>query len=287
MTATKKRAGSGAVQELPLDSAPVVETGSAIMKPEQAAGNGNALRTAPDGSAASVYQLMQQAIEKGTDVATIEKLVDLAERVTKREAALEFNRSLADFQAACPPIGKNRTAEITTKSGGKYSYQYAPLDEIVRIVKPLLMARGFSYGWDSRVEGEGQNQRLVCTCTLRHVNGHSETSSFTLPTDNPSAMSPQQKYGAALTFAQRYTLVSALGLNTTEEDSDGVAREIDPTPISEDQLDELENLIEDIGVNRVRFLKYLAVEKLGELPAARFAEAKAALLEKRNARGAK
>lgn len=223
-----------------------------------------------------VGQLLQLAIEKGVDPAALEKLVDLHERVTKRDAALEFARALAAFQSECPPIGKVKTAKIATRSGGEYSYTYAPLDEIVRVVKPLLLAHGFSYGWDSDVTG-GQ---LKCTCTLRHVNGHSTTASFTLPVENPSAMSPQQKVGAALTFAQRKTLESVLGLNTTEEDSDAIAREVDPTPVSEDQLVELQDLAAEAQVDMPRFLKFLQVDALATLPAARYAEAKSALTQK-------
>lgn len=248
-------------------------SGAVAVRDERDNGDLPAIAT---GSAGGIQQLLHLAIEKGAGVDALEKLVGLHERVTAREAALEFARQLADFQANCPPIGKVKTADIMTRSGGKYSYTYAPLEEIVRVVKPLLVARGFSYGWDSDVTGA----QLKVTATLRHVNGHFVTASFTLPIENASAMSPQQKVGAALTFAQRKTLESVLGLNTTEEDSDAVAREIDPTPITVDQVLELDDLITESGTNLPRFLKYLAVETLEQLPAARFAEAKAALQQK-------
>lgn len=293
MTATKKSAGSGAAQELALGVkvgetppprdhvTPVtgpVSSGSALMKSEQRVGG--SIQAAPDGSTASVFQLMQQAIEKGTDPAALEKLMDLAERVTKREAALEFHRALAAFQAECPPIGKVKEAKIATKSGGSYSYTFAPLEEIARVVKPLLLKHGFSYGWDSTVTA-GQ---LSCACTLRHINGHSTSANFTLPTENTSAMSPQQKVGAALTFAQRKTLESVLGLNTTEEDTDAIAREVDPTPITSDQLLALEDMVLETEVDLPRFLKYLEVAALKDLPAARYQQAVAALNEKKTRR---
>lgn len=252
-----------------------VKTGAVtVRKP----GDNGDLQAITAGGVGSIQQLLQLAIERGAGVEALEKLVGLHERVTAREAALEFARQLADFQAKCPPIGKTKTAKIVTKGGGSYSYQYAPLEEIVRTVKPLLVARGFSYGWDAKVDERGQ--MLTCTCTLRHINGHRESSGFSLPVENPSAMSPQQKVGAALTFSQRYSLVAVLGLNTTEEDSDGVAREIDPTPINPDQLLELDDLVAESGTDRARFLKYLAIDALENLPAARYTEAKAALLQK-------
>lgn len=273
MTATKTRG-----PELPLDTAPV---GAVVRSGAPPTGIRTDVRELTQGTE-SIQRLLTLAIEKGSGVEALEKLVDLHERVTKREAALEFARALAEFQAECPAIGKNKTAEIPTRGGGKYSYQYAPLDTIVRTVKPLLIARGFSYGWDSKVEGGA----LTCMCTLRHVNGHSESASFTLPVENASAMSPQQKVGAALTFAQRKTLESVLGLNTTEEDTDGVAREIDPTPIDDDQLAHLEDMLKETKTKVERFLKHFGIAKVADLPASQYKEAINVLEQRRERRAA-
>lgn len=262
---------------------PVTEVRSGMPIVREDANGTGALQSVAGGGVGSIQQLLQLAIEKGTGVEALEKLVDLHERVTAREAALEFARALAEFQSVCPPIGKVKTAQIATRSGSSYSYTYAPLDEIVRVVKPLLIARGFSYGWDSVVNGG----MLTCTCTLRHINGHSVPSSFTLPIENPSAMSPQQKVGAALTFAQRKTLESVLGLNTTEDDTDAVAREVDPTPITADQVEQIEDLLADAEIDVNRFLRFLGIARLVELPAVRFEEAKAAIAEKKRRKEAR
>lgn len=275
--ATKAPTPNPTEQELPLD-APV--NGGAMVRHEERA-VGAAVAPMMAGDSGSITQLLHKAVEQGTPVEALEKLVDLHERLAQREAAQEFYRALSAFKAECPRIGKSKTAEITTKGGGKYSYTFAPLDETTRVIDPILARHGLSYGFDSRVEAG----MLTCTCTLRHINGHSVPSNFTLPTENASAMSPQQKIAAALTFAMRKSLESALGITPTEEDNDAAAREIDPTPITADQLDELEDLIEDGQVNRPRFLAFLQVEKLGELPAARYPEAKNALMQKRERRG--
>lgn len=235
---------------------------------------------ASNGSSVSITDLIRFAIQEKAPVENLERLVALQERVMARDAALEFARALADFQASCPPIKKVKTAKIVTKGGGGYEYTYAPLEEIVRTTKPLLTKRGFSYGWDSVVSPNGA--MLTVTCTLRHLNGHSTTAGFTLPVENPSAMSPQQKVGAALTFAQRKTLESVLGLNT-EDDTDAVT-EVDPKPINDDQLTELQDLVKESKVDLGRFLKYLQVASLADLPAVRYREAKAALEQKKQRR---
>lgn len=277
MVKDRQPAGSG-VQELPLDAA---APAGAMVRHE--APRTAAVAAPVIGESGSITQLLQLAVEKGTPVEALEKLVDLHERLAQREAAQEFYRALAAFKAECPRIGKSKTAQIATKSGGKYSYTFAPLDETTRIVDPILAKHGLSYGFDSRTE----NGQLTCTCTLRHVNGHSQPASFSLPTENASAMSPQQKIAAALTFAMRKSLESALGLTPTEEDTDAIAHEVDPTPVSEDQLTELEDLVTETQADLRRFLKYMNVPALDEMPAARYAEAKAALLEMQKRRVAK
>lgn len=225
----------------------------------------------------SITQLLQTAVERGTPVEALEKLVALHERIAEREAQMAFSNAMAAFQSECPSIKKSSSADIVTRGGGKYSYTYAELDEIARTINPLLAKHGLSYSWDSKVDAG----MLTCICTIRHIAGHSTTSSLVLPVASQSAMSEQQKYGAALTFAQRRTLSSGLGLTTTDEDYDAPA--IDRTPITTEQLLQLEDMIEDAEADRKRFLAFIGVEKLSELPAVHFESAMNALRQKKGA----
>jgi hypothetical protein len=221
--------------------------------------------------------LIYAGIQAGLTAETMEKLMALQERVEARNAAKAFAKAFAAFQAECPLIRRTSTAKITTKGGSAYSYTYAELDEIAIIAGPYLDKNDFSYSWDRRVSDKGT---LTSVCTLYHIEGHSRSSSFELPVESASAMSPQQKYAAASTFADRKSLSAVLGLVTTDRDFDGAAA-IDPTPITETQLFELEDMIEDAGADRARFLKFIGVEKLSELKAVHFNEAIGALKQKK------
>lgn len=235
---------------------------------------GTALATQPGTTPTAIQQMLTLAIEKGVPVETLEKLMALHERVSDRQAASEFAAAFASFQHACPLIYKASTANVATKAGSKFSYTYAPLDEIARTVGPLLHEHGLSYTWDSDVK-----ERMLCaTCTLRHVNGHSVTASFTAPTETSAGMSEQQKFAAALTFARRQSLVQVLGLTTTDEDTDARPTEM----ITDEQAASLEALITEVGADRAKFLKYLDIDDLlGGLRAADYAGAVRALEQKR------
>lgn len=217
--------------------------------------------------------ILRLGVEKGIDAESIERLSALAERWADRRAAEEYNAGLMEFQRTVPEILKAKTASIATKSGSKYSYRYAPLDLIDRTVKPILSRLGFSYSWDSKIEAG----LMVVACTLRHVNGHRESSSFSCPTDSPNpGMTGQQKHAGAMSFARRQSLTAVLGLTTTEPDDDGM----DPTTISEEQEAKLRDLAASVGADEGRFLRYLGVKKWEDILASEYDRAVSALRAK-------
>jgi uncharacterized protein YndB with AHSA1/START domain len=234
-----------------------------------------ALATTQDNGAGSITALLHLAVEKGTPVAELSKLVDLHERMEARQSTKDFADAMARFQAECPSIKKASTAKIVTNGGATFDYTYAELDEIARTVNPILAKHGLSYTWDTSAD----EKMLTVVCTVRHNNGHSITSSFVLPVESKSAMSAQQKYGAAQTFAQRKSLSAVLGITTTDDDTDGGATTT--VKITEDQATELGDLMKETNTQPSRFLKYLKVASLTDLPASDYAHAKTTLERKK------
>lgn len=208
--------------------------------------------------------LFEIALQKGPDgIAALEKLVELEARVSARNAAREFADALAAFQAECPLIPRTSTAQITSrKSGAKFSYKYAELDEIADTIREHLHARGFSYGWDCKMPSPGV---LEVVCTLRHRNGHSQSATFTCTVDGSDSMSEPQKHASTLTFARRYSLVQVLGLTMTDPDPDGKQ---DP-PADPEHVERLEEFLEvvnaEVPVDRMKFLAWLGVDTMAQL----------------------
>jgi hypothetical protein len=232
---------------------------------------------APRPTAVSMTELLYMAVEKGTPVAELKELVALHEHMSQRQAQQDFAAAMAAFQAECPSIKKSSTANFATRGGGTMSYTFAALDEIATTVNPILARHGLSYTWDATVNAGS----LTCVCTVRHCNGHASTSSVTVPTESASAMSSQQKIGSALTFARRLSLVSALGLTTTDDDHDG--RDHGGGFVTAEQADTLAALIEETGVSAAKFLKWAGAEALTQIPASKYADAVATLEKKRSA----
>jgi hypothetical protein len=153
--------------------------------------------------------LLKFAIERGADVGSIERLVALRDKFVAEQAQAEFNNALAAFQAECPNI-------LRSRAGHENRYNYAPLEAIVEQVRPIMAKHGFSHSEDANVS-EGWVEAVV---TLTHRAGHSIQKRFKVPTQTNAGMSPQQKYGAAMTYATRYAFCAALGIRTADKDTD-------------------------------------------------------------------
>ena len=91
-------------------------------------------------------------------------------------------------------------------------------------------------------------------------------------------MSPQQKFGAAMSFGQRRTLAIVLGLKIEDEHPD--TSRVDPTPISDDQAIYLADLVKESGTNLERLLKHFEITSLEQLPTVSYNEAVAVCKER-------
>ena len=214
-----------------------------------------------------ITALLRIAVEKGSDVAALEKLVGLYERVENRRAKGEFTAALLRFQAQCPAVRHNRKASFATRAGGTFDYKYADLAEICMTVNPVLHPLGLSYTWDSRVSDDGA--RIRVTCTVTHTAGHRVSSRFEAPVEDGAGTSAAQDYAKILTFGERKSLVQALGIFTADEDTDAAPA----GRITNEQFASLEDLIVSAGVDRAKFAQYLKIDKLSDLPATRYDQA--------------
>nr|WP_221374340.1 ERF family protein [Actinoplanes polyasparticus] len=127
-----------------------------------------------------------------------------------------INAALADLQTQLPHIAKNNRAEVPTKSGGKYTYQYADLAEISRQLLPLLGKLGLSFTSRPTMAGE----QLVLVYELRHISGEMIEGMYPLP-----GRGTPQEVGSAVTYARRYCLCAVTGLAPDNDDEDAVLAE--------------------------------------------------------------
>lgn len=118
--------------------------------------------------------------------------------------------ALSVAQAEFPPIPRDKTVKVTTKTGGSYSFKYAPLDSVLAHLRPTLAKHGLAV---TQLLDEGPS----LTTMLLHSSGEYISARMPLPV-SPSMSA--QEIGSAVTYMRRYALVALLGI-ATEEDDDG------------------------------------------------------------------
>ncbi len=212
--------------------------------------------------------LLEIAVNKGTDIDQLEKLMNLQERWEAGEARKAYIAALSQFRADCPTIARTRDA---------HNSKYAGLAETIETIKEIMSVNGLSHSW--KVE---QNEQLVSvTCHLTHVGGHSETSTMSASPDTSGSKNNIQAIGSTVAYLERYTFFALLGLASREMDDDGDGA---TKYITEDQFSKLNALADEVGADKEGFVKFLQVDSLRELPAKKFKGAMAALESKRDQR---
>jgi hypothetical protein len=120
--------------------------------------------------------------------------------------------ALAAFQAALPNVAKDNTAQVRSEKGS-YSYKYADLSDISPIVLPLLGRHGLAFVSAPTLNDNGQ---FVLAYQLVHESGDKIEGSYPLP----SAQTPAQQLGSAITYARRYALCAVTGVAPGGDDDD-------------------------------------------------------------------
>lgn len=121
---------------------------------------------------------------------------------------MSLHAKLFTLKQKCPQFAKDKMVKA-----GKFSYNYAPLDRIDEVLKPLCGELKLHYYWASTVR-EGSN---VLTCVVLDVeSGDSITSSITFA----SSQKDMKQVGGEMTYYSRYLLYNLLGIVTTEDTSE-------------------------------------------------------------------
>jgi hypothetical protein len=108
-----------------------------------------------------------------------------------------------------PP--RNRSVEVSTRGGGKYSFRYATLDKILDMARPVLAAEGLVLFQPISTNEKGG---LVLVTRLLHRSGEWMETSIPLPTPGGDP----QSFGSAVTYLRRYAVTALLGIASDEDD---------------------------------------------------------------------
>lgn len=217
-------------------------------------------------------ELIKSAMASGANLDNLERLLALQERWEANEARKAYYKAMADFKANPPKIDKDVKVGYTT-SKGKVGYNHASLYNVVDKITVELSKYGLSASWRT-----AQTDKITVTCRISHAQGHYEETSISALEDSSGAKNPIQAIGSTISYLERYSLLALTGLATYDQDND--ANKVEEA-IDENKVTIIKNLLAELSVNVEKFLEYMAVEKVEDIPASQFVKAKMMLETKR------
>ena len=163
-------------------------------------------------SSALISVIERVATNPDADIAKLEKMLDMQERILTRNAMVAFNAAMAEMQSDIPVIAKGGAIVVN----GQERSKYAKFDDIMRVIKPVLQQHGFAVSFRTE-SGEGF---IRVTGILMHREGHREETSMALPLDNSGSKNTVQAIGSSTSYAKRYVICALLNIATGDEDDD-------------------------------------------------------------------
>lgn len=168
-------------------------------------------------AAGFVQTLERLALDPRVDVTKIEKLMEMAERVQRRQAEQAFNGAMATAQKAMRAIA---TDAYNNQTKSRYA-TYAALDKALR---PIYAGQGFGLSFNTGESADPLMVRVVCLVT--HEGGFSRDYHLDMPADGKGAkggdvMTRTHATGSAVTYGMRYLLKMIFNVAVGEGDDDG------------------------------------------------------------------
>lgn len=208
----------------------------------------------------SIGSMMQAVIDKGVtteNVVALDKLVGLYERMEVRKAEQSFTTAFVALQADLPTI----VAKTVIQNRGKYE----KFEDVMHVVQPLLHKHGFTVSFSM----DFNENRIIETCTLKHVGGHSQANSFAVRTGK--ADSDSQADCKAATTAKRNALCNALNIVIRQ---DVLTEEHDPRieggTITSEQAFELERRVAETNSDKAKFLRLAGTDSFATIKTGKY-----------------
>lgn len=164
------------------------------------------LVTADTDSTALMFERL--AKDPNVDVEKLERLIAMQERIMRHNAEAAFNVAFTAMQRDIPTILERARTDKTS---------YAPLEDIIEPLRPVLRQHGFSLGFRT----EWPNEKTVKVIgILTHNESHARTSEFLSSADQTGSKNAIQALASAVSYGKRYTTKDLLCIVTRGEDDD-------------------------------------------------------------------
>ena len=182
-----------------------------------------------------LVQMMQTAVSAGgaVDMAMMKEMMQLQRDFEADNARKSFTRALVALKYDLPAIiAHDSVVDFTTQKGRTY-YTHSSMAAVMEAITGPLGKHGFTITYAPATPDNG---RVSVTCRLTHSDGHFQESTISAPPDNGSGRNALQAVASSMTYLQRYTVLSMLGIATAD------MKEPEPEGSTDDTVDPERNL---------------------------------------------
>lgn len=120
------------------------------------------------------------------------------------ELAAALSKAQGDFKSPT----KNKEVTVVTKTGGKYTFEYADLTQIIECIKEPMTKNGLSFTHVTEANDNGFWLRTF----LMHSSGQFISTIYPLPQTMDA-----KELGGAITYGKRYSLSALVGISADDD----------------------------------------------------------------------
>jgi hypothetical protein len=210
--------------------------------------------------------ISRAASDPNVDADKMERLWQLHERISARQAEIAFNTAMTACQQEMPAVLRNKINE-------EKNSRYADLEQLDKVSRPIYTRHGFALSFgtaDCPLAGHARQ-----TCLVSHVGGYSRNYQADIPLDltgpkgNPNKTGVQG-FGSTMSYGQRYLTKLIFNIALTNEDNDGEGE--GKETVSDEQIANIKALLTEVGKDEKKFLTWAKVQTIAEIPAASYSE---------------
>jgi len=183
----------------------------------------------PDEARSLVQVIARAASDPSVDVAKMERLLAMHERITGLNAEKQFNEAMRAAQEEMPKVVRDASNESTRS-------RYARLETVSKAMGPVIAKHGFSMSFGTADCPREGSERIVCI--VSHVGGHSRQYQADVPLDSTGMKGVQNKtgthaFGSTMSYGRRYLKLMIFDVSLVNEDTDAQGDADDEPPPAE------------------------------------------------------
>lgn len=210
--------------------------------------------------------IAQAASDPNFDADKLDRIIGAYERVSDKAAEKAFNEAMMRAQAEIGPVIRNKRNDQTKSN-------YADLDAVDRVVRPIYTRHGFALSFGTADSPHENHYRV--TCKVSHEGGFSRDYQADIPADATGIQGSRNKtnthaFGSSMSYGRRYLLMLIFNVATSDDDGN---RAGSGATITDEQVTVLRDELAKNGGDVIKFCRFVKVDALADIPASRFNDA--------------